>query len=59
MFDVNYDELFDRSRSKRHTKARTWVAQKLRGRHWSMSDIGELFNRDHSTVSYWLGKAKR
>ena len=59
LFLVDRAVLLSRSRKRRHVKARTWVALQLHARGWTLEEIGEVFDRDHSTVSYWLGRAKR
>lgn len=58
-FRVEWDDMFGSSRKARVVKARTWVALQLRRLEYTVSEIGELFDRDHTTVCYWLGKAKR
>lgn len=50
VFDITYGEVIGTGRAYEFVAARSLVARILRDRSWSMTQIGRLIHRDHSTV---------
>lgn len=51
--------IFTRCRTRAAVHARIEIAKRLRARGYSMPQIGRVLNRDHTTIVYYLGGAKR
>ena len=55
---VRAEALLGRGRTKAVTRARRQAMAEIRDRYgWSLSEIGRLFGRDHTTVMYHLREA--
>ena len=54
-FGITLDEFYGRNRQQLFVSARAVVAQILRERGWSTPKIGQLIERDHSSVLNLLG----
>jgi chromosomal replication initiation ATPase DnaA len=50
------EELLDKKRKSKMVDARTFIAYYLRARGLGVVEIGQLLNRDHSTVIHLLNK---
>jgi len=51
--------IFTRCRTRAAVHARIEIAKRLRARGYSTPQIGRVLNRDHTTIVYYLGTAKR
>lgn len=58
-YDVAYGEVMGRSRSQRVVMARHQAMTELYFAGWSLSELGRVFGRDHTTVLSAVRKAKR
>lgn len=50
IFDVTVEAIKSESRLRRLVDARSVIATLLRDRNWTLEEIGDLLQRDHSTV---------
>lgn len=50
IFRIGEDCIYGQSRVRRIVDARTVIACVLRQRGWTFDQIGELLNRDHTTI---------
>ena len=56
---VTPGNIFTRCRTRAAVHARIAIAKRLRERGYSTPQIGRMLNRDHTTIVYYLGGAKR
>ena len=56
---VTPGNIFTRCRTRAAVHARIEIAKRLRDRGYSTPQIGRVLNRDHTTIVYYLGTAKR
>ena len=57
---VRIVDIIGPSRQRRFVEARRQVARELRESGWfTLQEIGDILNRDHSTVMYWLQEDQR
>lgn len=58
-YKVHGDLVLGHSRARFVYEARVEIWKRLRKAGWSLTAIGRLFERDHSTVSHALGRKKK
>jgi hypothetical protein len=58
-YSVEPAEIIARCKPRRLLAARMEIAQELARRGYSGPRIGAIMKRDHTTVSYWLGRLSR
>lgn len=53
---IERDDLSSPSRKRHLVHKRAHLFVQLRKAGFTLKDIGQLFNRDHSAVHYWINK---
>lgn len=56
---VSLFDLMRRCRLNKVVHARAEIAKRLDAQRFTVSEIGRLLNKDHTTIVYYLGRAKR